>query len=90
MLSTLLGDKWGTLTYDSLNYLIDIITSAGAISYDYNAEDYKLYHYDYRGSTTAITNINGNITDTVYYDPYGNNNFRKALGIPIRKSYSSI
>ena len=123
MLSTPLSDKWGTLTYDSLNNLTDITTSAGAIAYDYdaegyrtskteygittdfvvnpnaelsqvltsttngettyyvyglglvsqeNSEGYKLYHYDYRGSTTAITNINGTVTDTVYYDPYGN------------------
>ena len=123
MLSTPLSDKWGTLTYDSLNNLTDITTSAGAIAYDYdaegyrtskteygittdfvvnpnaelsqvlmsttggettyyvyglglvsqeNSEGYKLYHYDYRGSTTAITNINGTVTDIIYYDPYGN------------------
>jgi len=123
MLSTPLGDKWGVLTYDSLNYLTDVTTSSGAVSYIYDAEGYraskteygittnfvvnpnaelsqvlmstkngettyyvcglglisqensggyKLYHYDYRGSTTAITNLNGGVTDTVFYDPYGN------------------
>lgn len=43
----------------------------GLVSHE-NSEGYKLYHYDYRGSTTVITNINGTVTDTVYYDPYGN------------------
>lgn len=32
----------------------------------------KTYHFDYRGSTVAITDINGNITDTLKYDAYGN------------------
>ena len=33
---------------------------------------FKTYHFDYRGSTTAITDINGNVTDTFEYDTYGN------------------
>ena len=33
---------------------------------------FKTYHFDYRGSTTAITDINGNVTDTFAYDTYGN------------------
>ena len=33
---------------------------------------FKTYHFDYRGSTAAITDINGNITDTFKYDTYGN------------------
>ena len=33
---------------------------------------FKTYHFDYRGSTEAITDINGNITDTFTYDTYGN------------------
>ena len=33
---------------------------------------FKTYHFDYRGSTAAITDINGNITDTFTYDTYGN------------------
>ena len=32
---------------------------------------FKTYHFDYRGSTVAITNINGNVTDTFEYDTYG-------------------
>ena len=34
--------------------------------------NFKTYHFDYRGSTTAITDINGNVTDTFTYDTYGN------------------
>ena len=32
---------------------------------------YKAYHHDIRGSTVAITDISGTVTDRVYYDPYG-------------------
>ena len=33
--------------------------------------EFKTYHFDYRGSTVAITDIYGNITDTFKYDTYG-------------------
>lgn len=33
---------------------------------------FKTYHFDCRGSTVAITDANGNITDTFAYDTYGN------------------
>ncbi|MDR1688074.1 MAG: hypothetical protein LBS21_05625, partial [Clostridiales bacterium] len=36
-----------------------------------NTTEYRLFHYDYRGSTTAITNASGNVTDRVVYSPYG-------------------
>jgi RHS repeat-associated protein len=32
---------------------------------------FKTYHFDCRGSTVAITDANGNITDTFKYDTYG-------------------
>ena len=32
---------------------------------------FKTYHFDCRGSTAAITNASGNITDTFAYDTYG-------------------
>ena len=32
---------------------------------------YVTYHYDYRGSTIALTNISGDITDRYYYTPFG-------------------
>ena len=43
----------------------------GLISQENITDGYKLYHYDYRGSTTTITNANGEVTDTVFYSPYG-------------------
>ena len=33
---------------------------------------YRLYHYDYRGSTTAMTTLGGAVVDTLFYDAYGN------------------
>ena len=33
-----------------------------------DGDSLKIYHFDYRGSTIAITDINGNITDTFAYD----------------------
>ncbi len=49
-------------------------------SYFYGAEgllwsrcngEYQVYHYDYRGSVVAVTDIDGNVTDTLKYDAYG-------------------
>ena len=37
---------------------------------------FKTYHFDYRGSTVAITNESGCITDTFEYDTYGKLIFR--------------
>lgn len=34
------------------------------------------YHYDYRGSTVAMTDSNGNVTDRVNYSPYATIIFR--------------
>ena len=36
------------------------------------AGTFKTYHFDYRGSTVAITDSNGTVTDTFTYDSYGN------------------
>ena len=33
--------------------------------------EFKTYHFDFRGSTVAITDTCGNITDTFEYDTYG-------------------
>ena len=33
--------------------------------------EFKTYHFDFRGSTVAITDESGNITDTFKYDTYG-------------------
>ncbi|MBE1556975.1 RHS repeat-associated core domain-containing protein [Sporosarcina limicola] len=32
---------------------------------------YQTYHYDRRGSTVALTDVNGQVTDTYAYGPYG-------------------
>ena len=34
-------------------------------------DDYKTYHYDLRGSTVALTDSTGLVTDTFSYAPYG-------------------
>jgi RHS repeat-associated protein len=34
------------------------------------------YHYDYRGSTVALTDGNGNVTDRINYSPYASITFR--------------
>ena len=34
--------------------------------------EFKTYHFDYRGSTVALTDSTGSITDTFEYDTYGN------------------
>jgi RHS repeat-associated protein len=36
----------------------------------------RTYHYDYRGSTVALTDGTGNITDRVEYSPYGLTTYR--------------
>ena len=36
-----------------------------------DANGFKTYHYDYRGSTVAITDESGNVVDTFTYDTYG-------------------
>ena len=35
------------------------------------SSSFKTYHFDFRGSTIAITDVNGTITDTFAYDTYG-------------------
>lgn len=43
----------------------------GLIGEEDSSEAYKTYHYDSRGSATAITDMNGTVTDTIDYAPYG-------------------
>jgi RHS repeat-associated protein len=58
------ADAAGTITayYVYGRGLVSRITSGGTVSY---------YHYDVRGSTVAITDSGGNITDSYAYDPFG-------------------
>ena len=59
----------------SFRHSIIIITKyvygIGLIGEETNGS-FKTYHFDYRGSTATITDINGNVTDTFEYDTYGN------------------
>ncbi|HEX3797330.1 MAG TPA: RHS repeat-associated core domain-containing protein [Verrucomicrobiae bacterium] len=34
------------------------------------------YHFDYRGSTIALTDVNGNVTDRIQYSAYGMTTYR--------------
>jgi len=45
----------------------------------YEADDSintKTYHYDYRGSTVALTDGSGNVMDRIEYSPYGTTTYR--------------
>ncbi len=72
-----------TYTYDTnckLSQLLTKTTNGVTTKYVYGRgligeevnNAFKTYHFDFRGSTVAITNQSGNITDTFVYDTYGN------------------
>ena len=78
----LCADANTTYTYDSnakLSKLLCKITNGITTKYVYGrgligeekCGEFKTYHFDCRGSTIAITNSSGNITDTFAYDTYG-------------------
>ena len=71
-------------TYDSAGGRSRLVWSSSHLlevtTYAYGAEGliwsrangkYQVYHYDYRGSVIAVTDIDGNVTDTVAYNAYG-------------------
>src|SRR5699024_6155824 len=74
-----------TLTYvydttGSMSRMLMSKTQGGAITkYIYgngliaqeNSSGYYSYHYDLRGSTIALTNASGTVTDTYAFDTYG-------------------
>ena len=75
-------DEDTTYTYDNnakLNRLLCKTTNGVTTKYVYGrgliGEEvggaFKTYHFDARGSTIAITDASGNITDTFAYDTYG-------------------
>lgn len=47
------------------------IYGLGLIGHEDSEGNYSTYHYDSRGSTAAITDIDGAVTDTFEYAPYG-------------------
>ena len=77
------GESQTTYTYNTNGRLSQLLVKTtdgvvtkyvyglGLIGEETNGS-FKTYHFDYRGSTTAITDINGNVTDTFAYDAYGN------------------
>ena len=71
-----------TYTYDTncrLSKLLCKTTNGVTTKYVYGrgligeevGNAFKTYHFDFRGSTIAITDASGNITDTFAYDTYG-------------------
>ncbi len=79
----LCADADTAYTYDTnskLSRLLQKTTGGVTTKYVYGlgliGEDkygvFKTYHFDCRGSTVAITDIAGNVTDTLQYDTYGN------------------
>ena len=78
----LCGDDCTFYTYNTnaeLSQLLQKTTNGVVTKYVYGLGligeekqgQFKTYHFDYRGSTVAITNENGVITDTFEYDTYG-------------------
>ena len=58
------------LTKTTANVTTKYIYGNGLIGEETNGS-FKIYHFDFRGSTIAITNASGTITDTFAYDTYG-------------------
>ena len=78
----LCGEEDTTYIYNTncrLSQLLTKTTNGVVTKYVYglgligeeSADSFKTYHFDYRGSTVAITNLSGTITDTFEYDTYG-------------------
>jgi RHS repeat-associated protein len=55
----------------SQEQVTDRVAGKAAKAAQETTTEYRLFHYDYRGSTTALTNASGNVTDKVVYSPYG-------------------
>jgi RHS repeat-associated protein len=60
---------------DSKNVSTYYIYGLGLIAQD-GTDGYKTYHYDKNGSTTAILDSKGNVTDRIQYEPYGKITYR--------------
>nr|WP_240903782.1 RHS repeat-associated core domain-containing protein [Chengkuizengella sediminis] len=53
------------------NPLTYYVYGLGLVSQEDVSGNYSVYHYDRRGSTVALTNVDGNTTDQYAYSPYG-------------------
>ena len=53
------------------NVMASYVYGLGLISREDAAGEISFYHYDLRGSTVALTDIDGNITDQYAYDSFG-------------------
>ncbi len=60
------------LTKTTNGFVTKYVYGLGLIGEEKQGCDFKTYHFDFRGSTVAITDVEGNITDTFAYDTYGN------------------
>ncbi len=52
------------------NVITKYIYGLGLIAEE-TGSDFKVYHFDYRGSTVALTDLSGTVTDRFAYDTYG-------------------
>ena len=79
----LCSDADTTYTYNTnckLSQLLTKTTNGVTTKYVYGngligeeeSQEFKVYHFDFRGSAVAITDEDGNIIDTFKYDTYGN------------------
>ena len=75
-------DKETTYTYNTnckLSQLLTKTTNGVVTKYVYGlgligeeaSNTFKTYHFDFRGSTVAVTDASGTVTDTFAYDTYG-------------------
>lgn len=56
---------------DEQNHQTFYIYGLGLIGQEFTGGVYRSYHFDHRGSTIALTDESGNITDHFQYAPYG-------------------
>jgi RHS repeat-associated protein len=58
-------------TDDQGNPIAWYVYGMGLISRQDLTGEVRIYHYDVRGSTVALTDLSGTVTDRYYYGPYG-------------------
>ncbi len=63
-------DAAGNVTGASGSTVTKYVYGRGLIGEE-TGSAFKTYHFDFRGSTVAVTNASGTVTDTFAYDTYG-------------------